>query len=353
VWSLFDGGFINTFGYNYTEHTNTNKAPDPATPEVNLGDRKRYDWRGVVQPVPGQVLMLGLQSERETLTTLATVFAPGTRAATTTKSGYMEVQTEMFQRFFFVANVRHDENDAFGPATTFRLAPAVILPFTETKLKATYGTGFKAPTLSQLYVSFPSFNFFANPNLRPEESKGYDYGFEQPFFYDRFRIGLTYFQNNITNLITANAAFTSWTNIGTAKTSGYEAFASAVITDRLKVRADYTYTKAIDAILDLELLRRPRHKYSVNVAWTPIDKLVFSATWLRVSDWIDGNRNFSIQRLVAPGYQVINLAANYTINDNVNIFTRIDNLLNEQYQNPTGFLRPGFGVYGGVRVSNW
>src|SRR5262249_42740238 len=177
--------------------------------------------------------------------------------------------------------------------------------------------------------------------------------FEQPFFYDRFRVGLTYFQNNITNLITANASFTSWTNIGAAKTSGYEAFASAVITDRLKVRGDYTYTKAIDSILDLELLRRPRHKYSVNVAWTPIDKLVFSATWLRVSGWIDGNRNFSIQRLDAPGYQVINLAANYTINDNVNVFTRIDNLLNEQYQNPTGFLRPGFGVYGGVRVSNW
>ena len=118
------------------------------------------------------------------------------------------------------------------------------------------------------------------------------------------------------------------------------------------MRADYTYTKAIDAILDIELLRRPRHKYSVNVAWTPIDNLVLSATWLRVGDWIDGNRNFSIPRLVAPGYQVVNLAANYTVNQHVNLFGRIDNLFNEQYQNPTGFLRPGFGIFGGVRVSN-
>ena len=296
--------------------------------------------------------MLGLQDEREALVTFSNPSVPATRAATKTQSSYAELQTEFAQSLFFVANVRYDENDAFGPATTYRVAPAVILPWLQTKLKATYGTGFKAPTLNQLYVNFPEFNFFGNPNLRPEESKGYDYGFEQPFFYDRFRIGLTRYNNDITNLITANETFTTLINIGRVRTSGYEAFASAAITDRLKVRTDYTYTKAIDAILDIELLRRPRHKYSVNVAWTPIDNLALSATWLRVTDWIDGNRSFSIPRLVAPGYSVVNLAANYTINQHVNVFGRIDNLLNEQYQNPTGFLRPGFGIFGGIRVSN-
>ena len=164
---------------------------------------------------------------------------------------------------------------------------------------------------------------------------------------------LTRFHNDITNLITANETFTTFINIGRARTSGYEAFASAAITDRLTVRTDYTYTKAIDAILDIELLRRPRHKYSVNVAWTPIDNLALSATWLRVGDWIDGNRRFFDP---AAGRRrattVVNLAANYTINQHVNVFGRIDNLLNEQYQNPTGFLRPGFGIFGGIRVSN-
>jgi vitamin B12 transporter len=121
------------------------------------------------------------------------------------------------------------------------------------------------------------------------------------------------------------------------------------VTERLTIRGDYTYTKAIDATTGLELLRRPHHKYSVNVA---CDTLQLSATWLRVSDWIDGNRDFSIQRLTAPGYTVVNVAANYTVNQYTTVFGRIDNLFNEQYQNPAGFDRPGIGIFGGMRVTN-
>jgi vitamin B12 transporter len=346
VWSLFDGRFTNTFGINYTDHWNSNKAPDPGMPSINKGDRTRYDWRGVVSAIPGQTLILGLQQETERLNTDITTAQNGTR------SSYVELQSEFARRFFLVSNIRHDDNDAFGPATTYRLAPAVLVPMTETKLKASYGTGFKAPTLSQLYVNFPDFNFFGNPHLKPEESVGYDFGFEQPIANDRFRFGVTRYHNDITNLINTNATFTSYTNVGLAVTSGYEAFASAVVTERLKVRGDYTYTKAIDTTTGLELLRRPNHKYSLDMAWNPTDQLQLSATWLRVSEWVDGNRSFSIPRLTAPGYTVVNVAANYTVNQYTTVFGRIDNLFNEQYQNPTGFDRPGIGIFGGVRVSN-
>ncbi len=87
--------------------------------------------------------------------------------------------------------------------------------------------------------------------------------------------------------------------------------------------------------------------------WSPIDPLLLSVTWLRVSTWIDGNRDFSIPRLTAPGYAVLNFAANYTVNQYTTAFARVDNALNERYQNPTGFDRPGLGVYGGVRITNW
>ncbi|WP_163220154.1 TonB-dependent receptor domain-containing protein, partial [Citrobacter freundii] len=85
----------------------------------------------------------------------------------------------------------------FGDATTFRVAPAVLIPVTETKLKASYGSGFKAPTLNQLFVNFLP-TFVANPNLRPEKSTGYDVGFEQPVFNNKVRFGATYFHNDIT-----------------------------------------------------------------------------------------------------------------------------------------------------------
>jgi len=354
VWSLLDGHFINYFGINYTDAWNWNKAPDPAAANVTNGERTRYDWRGVIEALTGQIMILGLQRETEGLNNESTIVGqPNLTASNWMKSGYAELQMQAAQRLFVVSNVRYDENEAFGNRTTYRIAPALLVPFTETKLKGSIGTGFKTPTLSQLFADFrPVFNFVGNPNLLPEESIGYDFGFEQPLFHDRFRFGLTRYHIDITNLIVPNETFTSNTNIGAAETSGYEAFASAAVTDRLRLRTDYTYTRAIDATTGLDLLRRPRHKYTAAVEWNPIDQLLLSATWLRVSSWIDGNRDFSIPRLTAPGYTIVNLAANYTINPYTAVFARIANLLNERYQNPTGFDRPGFGIFGGIRVAN-
>jgi vitamin B12 transporter len=350
LWSLFNGAFVNRFGTSFTDHWNLNKAPDtifgPGVKSINRGDRVKYDWLGTAKPLPGQTLLLGLEQETERLRTDTTAAENGNRAA------YVELQSEFAKRFFGVANVRLDDNDSFGSHATYRLAPAVILPATETKLKASYGTGFKAPTLSQLFVDFPAFNFFGNPNLKPEESVGYDVGFEQPFFNDRVRFGATYFHNDISNLITTNDTFTSFINVGRAETQGAEVFATAAVTERLKLRGDYTYTEARDAITGLELLRRPRHKASLTTVWTPIDALVLSATVLHVGSWVDISRDASILRLMAPGYTVVNVAANYTVDENVKLFARIDNLFDLRYQDPTGFLRPGIGVFAGMRLIN-
>jgi vitamin B12 transporter len=354
VWSSFDGRFVNYFGVNYTDTWNWNKAPDPAAPGINRGDRTRFDWRGVAEALPGQNMILGALQETErlrndNLDSLQTFLAQNRMNST-----YLEFQNQLADRLFLVSNVRYDDNDAFGNRTTYRIAPALLVPFTETKLKGSIGTGFKTPTLSQLFADFrPVFNFVGNPNLLPEDSIGYDFGFEQPLFYDRFRFGLTRYNIEITNLIVPNATFTTNTNIGNAQTSGYEGFFSAAITDRFRVRGDYTYTRAIDGITGLDLLRRPRHKYTLAGEWNPIDPLLLSVTWLRVSTWIDGNRDFSIPRLTAPGYAVLNFAANYKVNQYTTAFARVDNALNERYQNPTGFDRPGLGVYGGVKITNW
>lgn len=239
---------------------------------------------------------------------------------------------------------------------TYRVAPAYIIPGTDTKLKASYGTGFKAPTLSQLYVDFPSFLFFANPNLKPEESTGYDAGFEQPIG-DRFRFGATYFHNDITNLINTVSDPTTfrstYVNIGRAQTEGVETFAALNVTDNLKLRGDYTYTRAVDQSTGLQLQRRPKDKASLTAAWNPYAPLTVSATVLYVGSFLDVSRDFTVQNLTAPGYTVVNLAADYVVNDQLKIFGRIDNLFDKRYQVPTGFLQPGFGVFGGIRVASY
>jgi vitamin B12 transporter len=351
VWSVLDGRIKNYFGVNYTNQWNYNISPGDVAPTITTGDRVKYDWHAVTQLAPYHTVIVGAEHETETLQTSKV------SAQNVNKAGYVELQSQFANRLFLVENIRQDDNDRFGQHPTFRIAPALIVPITETKLKGSYGTGFKAPTLNQLFVNFPEFFFFANPNLKPEESVGYDAGFEQPLFNDRVRFGSTYFHNDITNLIQAvfdNTTFTSTnTNIGKAITEGTENFVSAAITDRVRFRADYTFTRTVDAITGLELLRRPKEKWSANVIWNPIDPLTLSATVLHTGSFIDVSRDFSIPRLLAPGYTVVNLAADYAVTDQVKIFGRVDNLFNIRYQNPTGFLQPSLGVFGGVRLASY
>jgi vitamin B12 transporter len=375
VWSPFDGRIKNIFGVSYSKLRNYTVNPNPdffsppplvPPPLTNIGTRTKYDWRGEVTVAPGHIVVLGLERQRDTLLTDSTgTFDPitfnfvqtTTTATTGNQAGFVELQSDVTDRFHVVANIRRDRHDTFGGHTTWRFAPVFIVPVTETKLKASYGTGFKAPTLTQLFVNNPSFGFIANAALLPEESKGYDAGFEQSVLNNRVSFGATYFNNDIKNLIVSTPfdpiTFTSsLENAGQANMHGVESFVSAAVTDRLKVRADYTATFTENKTTGLGLLRRPRDKVTLATVWNPIDGLVLSSTILYVSSWVDIGREGTPPRLDASPYTTVNLAANYDVNPHLAVFGRVDNLLNQKVQNPIGFLQPSLGVFGGVRVTN-
>lgn len=347
VWSLFDGRIKNYFGVNYTNTRAYDIGPGDPVATTTTGERLKFDWHTVAEIARDNKLIVGAEQQTDRIDTVDLAAQNGNKA------GFVELQSAFAERFFLVANIRDDFNDQFGEHATYRIAPAVILPVTETKLKASYGTGFKAPSLSQLYQNYPAFNFFANPNLKPEESTGYDAGFEQPLFNDRVRFGSTYFHNDLTDLIDYNDTFTSLVNVDRATTEGTETFVSAKITERFGIRADYTFTRAVDAGTGLQLLRRPKEKWSATATWLPLDQLTLSATVLHVSNWIDVTRDGSASGIVAPGYTLVNLRGDYAINDQVKVFARVDNLFDVRYQNPTGFLAPSLGVFGGIRVASY
>ena len=347
--ALFDGQFKNTVGLGYTLYRTEIQAPDTGSgvppPNLNHGDRIKFDWQGNIALAKGYALLLGVEDQEDRLLDSPISAEIGNVA------GFAELQSEIVHDLFVAASVRYDSNERFGGKATWRVAPAYIVPGIGTKLKASYGTGFKAPSLTQLFVSFPAFNFFANPDLQPEESEGYDFGFEQPLLDDRVKFGATYFHNEITNLIEPNATFTSLENIGRATTEGEEVFVSLTLADRFTIRCDYTHTIANDDATGLELLRRPKHRASINATWRPIDKLAVSATLLYVGSQVDGNRSFSITRLDTDPYFLVNLAAEYDVGKGVTLFARADNLFDRRYEDPTGFQRPGFGFFAGLRVN--
>jgi len=344
----FGGLLDQTLGLAYS-HGRTSTVDPQAPAALNTGERRKADWQGNFRLAQSETFVVGAEYERDEV-------EQPISASVHIGSGYAELQSQVGSHWFSAVNVRYDDNSRFGSKATWRFAPAWVIAQSDTKLKASVGSGFKAPTLSELYQSFPAFLFFANPDLKPETSTGWDAGFEQGLVHGVVRFGVTYYYNRIENLIAALPdpsvpGGTTYGNIGRATTDGIESFLAWQPRKELTLRLDYTYTEATDEVLHEELLRRPKHKGSLLAQWQATAAWQLSVDVLAVGSWVDGNRDFSIPRLDAPGYVTVNLFTEYELNRRVALFGRITNLLDRQYQSPVGFQQPGLGAYAGIRVT--
>ncbi len=358
VWSALDGNLVSTFGASLLDISRPTEGPNTSSNGTYDGNRETYYWRSLWTFMPGQSLLVGAERQNEGMTSETTWTKMDANTGNT--AGYAQLQSSFGERFFLASNIRYDDNDSFGGHTTWRLAPAILIPETGTKLKASYGTGFKAPTLYQLYAPF-----YGNAALLPEESEGYDFGFEQLLPGERISFGATYFHNDITNLISYDPVTFQNINISDATTQGVEAFVAVKVTDNLNMRLDYTYTQVIGYFppgqpfgaacaprnaTSCYPLRRPANKVTLAVDWQPIDALTLTGSIVYLSDWWDIERLGSVT-VDQPGYTLVNIAANYALNANATLFGRIDNLFDQKYENPNGFLARGFGAYGGLKLT--
>ncbi|HEY8052007.1 MAG TPA: TonB-dependent receptor [Steroidobacteraceae bacterium] len=337
----FDGLLDQTLGLAYT-HDRTSTVVPQTPAALNTGERRKADWQGNLKFDPTETVVLGAEYERDEID-------QPIEANVHVTSGYAELQSQLGEHWFSALNARYDDNSLFGSKATWRFAPAWVIADTDTKLKASVGTGFKAPTLSELYQSFPPF-FFANPNLKPESSTGYDLGIEQGLIRDVLRAGVTAYYNRIRDLITTDVTGTTYANVGRATTQGIESFIAWQPLQTLTLRLDYTFTEASDEVLHQELLRRPKHRASFDTTWQATSAWQWNLDVLWVGTWVDGNRDFSVGRLDAPGYTTLNLATTYDLSPRFALFGRIDNLFDRHYENPVGFLQPSLGVFAGIKV---
>ncbi len=342
------GGVDQTLGFSYSSTVTSDMDPNNG-PIPSSGDRIKLDWQGQVAVADGETIVLGAETTRDA------IHVP-IIAGITTNAGYGELQSSLpgllgsGVDFHNSVSVRYDDNSRFGNKATWHIAPVLAIAATDTRLHASYGTGFKAPSLDQLFESFPAFFFFANPNLKPETSAGYDVGIDQMLF--GVTGGATWFHNDIKNLIATDPiTFSTDVNIGRARTEGLETYLAWKPLDTVKLRLDYTYTEALDLALRQELVRRPKNKVSGDVRWQAMDALSIDASLLYVGSWIDGSRDFSVSRLNAHPYVTADIAASYALTDNFALTGRVANLLDKTYENPTGFLQPGRAFYAGIKAN--
>lgn len=344
-FDLFNGRLANALSAAYASFATRIVSPDEGfgapAPVIDDGERLKADWLGTIRLSRRAQLVLGVDEGVERLTGTA-------QASDARTGGFAELQAEPLSGASLAMSGRYDADRRFGGKFTWRAASAWRLSQTGTILRASVGAGFKAPTLTELLVSFPAFDFFANPNLKPETSLGYDIGVEQPL--GPLRLGATWFHNRIKDLIETDAAGTSLANIGLATSYGVESFAALEL-GRLNLRGDYTWTIARDDIARQELIRRPKAKASLTAAWKANARLRLAASLLYKGAWVDIDRAFQVPRLMASPYAVLNLSGDYKISPGLTVFARIDNALNRHFEEPVGFDKPGIGVFGGVRVA--
>ncbi|MBI4641541.1 MAG: TonB-dependent receptor [Candidatus Tectomicrobia bacterium] len=361
--SLFDDLWDQKLGFSLTDHDrNDNDDPDADHPLDFLrssfsGQLLKFDWQHNFVLHETNTLTLGLETEEEKGESdfrSESAFGPFTsrfeeKTARTT-GFYLQDQIKLLSSFFTTLGVRLDDHSRFGSEVTYRIAPAYLFKETGTKIKATYGTGFKAPTLFQLFSSF------GNENLNPEKSRGWDIGIEQDLWEKRLTLGVTYFRNDFDNLIDfvfdPSTFESGFENVAEAESKGIELFASIRPIDDLSIRASYTYTDTEDKSTGEELLRRPKNKFGLDLDYRFLEMGNVNLTLVYVGkrDDLDFS-TFPAARVALGSYTLVNLAASYAITKNFQLFGRVENLLDDQYEEVKGFGTPGISAFAGAKVS--
>lgn len=262
-----------------------------------------------------------------------------------------EYRVGLWDRLFLSFGGRFDDNDIFKNADTFRATASYAVPDSGTRLHGSYGEGVKNPTLFELFGFGP--NFVPNPNLRPESSMGWDLGVEQSLFGGRALVDVTYFENEITDLI-VGAGNTAVNLTGKTDIRGVEATAVVEVTPDTRVSAQYTWVDGEDAA-GMRLLRRPKHAASLNVFHRFLDGRATIDVGLdyqgEQQDLMFSNFFIDSQRVRLDDYALLNVAASYAVADGVEIYGRVENAFDENYQDVFGFATPGIGFFAGVRAT--
>jgi vitamin B12 transporter len=245
------------------------------------------------------------------------------------------------------AGLRRDDFDTSGAATTGRGGAAWLLDGGRTKLRATYGTGFNAPTPDERYGEPPY--LLPNPSIRPERSRGWDAGVDQKFLQGTVALEATYFENRFRDLLEDEISNPvtyagQEVNVDRARTRGVEIGLDARLGGLLHARAAYTYLEAWDESAGQRLIQRPRHTLDGGVDRRLTGKWTAGAGVRLVADRVDG----AYGPTPLAGYTTVRAYTSYRILPDLLLKVRIENLLDRKYQDVAGYPALPLGVYGGA-----
>ncbi len=285
-----------------------------------------------------------------------TAFGDPNQQRDMTNTGYvLELLSGDLGAFSGSASLRHDRNDEFEDQTTYRLSGAYQLT-DSARIRTAYGTGWKAPTFTERFGFFPG-QFVGNEALEPETSKSFEVGLDLNLADDKVTLSATYFDEYLDNEINGFAfdpalgSFTAVNLTGLSDREGLELSLVTAVSDNLDITANYTYLDATDPDGNDEV-RRPRHTSALNANYRLPEygaNLNLNISWVGDRDDLSF-ATFPATTEILGDYFLANLTASMPITDSFEVYGRIDNLLDEDYEDVFGFATPGLSATAGFRL---
>ena len=244
-----------------------------------------------------------------------------------------------FSSFTVDAGARYDDSDVYGSRLTPRFG--VVVPLSPAvSLRAAYGEGFRAPSLGELF-----FQFSGNPALEPEESESVEVGIK--YRSQRWLFEVVGFDNQLTNLIDFDFNTFTNVNVGRARTRGFEGSVAFAV-DRMDVRANATVLEARDELANRPLLRRPEESASLVVTRRmAVSSYALTASYVGDRPDVDP---VTFGRAVNEAYFKLDLAGEYRGFDRWRPYARLENALDESYQEALGFPAVPRSLIGGLSI---
>lgn len=352
---LMDGRFRNRLAYAYTDTARENLDLSGGTPFQTFdakGKNERLEYQGNFDIGDAYGLTFGAEREKSSFST-SSYGGPITRANATIDSFYGQLSATPINGLTLTAGARHDDHDTFGGKTTLA-ANGVFSPNDgATTIRASYGEGFKTPSLFQL------FSEYGNTALKPETSKGWDAGLSQKLLDGAVEIGATWFHRSTSNQIVfisctapltgicTGRPFGTYDNVARARAKGLEFGLTVKPVEALTVQANYSWIDAENRANGLKLSRRPSQSVNASVDYRWAFGLETGATVTVVGDSFDNASN--TRRL--DGYALVDLRASYPLTEKIALYGRVENLFDEEYETIFRYGTPRRAAYAGVRLS--
>ncbi|WP_221793903.1 TonB-dependent receptor plug domain-containing protein [Aquisediminimonas sediminicola] len=352
--ALFDGRLHNRFAYALTDTRRENldfSTPTPARTFDAKGLNSRFEYQGVFDLADGWKSIFGAETEKASFKT-SSYGGPYARAHARIDSVYGQLSLTPLAGLTLNGGARHDDHDTFGGKTTFAANGVYSPNGGKTALRASYGEGFKTPSLYQLFSNY------GNTGLKPEQSHGWDMGITQQLLDGRIAAGVTWFARETDNQIIfiscpvltgicAGHASGTYDNVTRGHAEGAEFTLDLHPVDALSVRTGYSYIKAENRDTGRDLPRRPRHSLHTSIDYIWAFGLKAGASLTHVGKSFDNTSN--TRRL--GDYILVDLRASFPLTERIEIYGRVENLFDDQYETSYRYGSPGRAAFAGLRLT--